>query len=123
VTSVVTLSAAGDLTADAAELGDPAPDLEKVVLAYLGCDSADDCAVAAAASPLTVAAALPPTLLVHGSEEIIPIEQAEALDAALAEAGVEHELIVVDGERHGLQLLNNQTRAAIVEFLDTSTSS
>ena len=51
VTSVVTLSAAGDLTADAAELGNPAPDLEKVVLAYLGCDSAEDCDIAAAASP------------------------------------------------------------------------
>ncbi|HEX5858456.1 MAG TPA: alpha/beta hydrolase [Microbacterium sp.] len=123
VTSVVTLSAAGDLTSDAAELGNPAPDLEKVVLAYLGCDGADDCAVAVAASPLTVASALPPTLLVHGSEEIIPVEQAEALDAALGASGVEHELIVVDGERHGLQLLNDQTRAAIVEFLDTSTSS
>lgn len=122
-TSVVTLSAAGDLTADAAELGNPAPDLEKVVLGYLGCDSAADCDIAAAASPVTVAAALPPTLLVHGSEEIIPIEQAEALEAALAGAGVEHELVVVDGDNHGLQLLNNRTRAAIVDFLDTSTSS
>jgi len=123
VTSVVTLSAAGDLTADAAELGTPAPDLEKVVLAYLGCDSAEACDIAAAASPVTVAAALPPTLLVHGSKEIIPLAQAEALESALAGAGVQPEPIVVDGKRHGLQLLNDQTRAAIMQFLDTSTSS
>ncbi|HWI31656.1 MAG TPA: alpha/beta hydrolase [Microbacterium sp.] len=122
VTSVVTLSAAGDLTADAAALGHPSAALEKVVLAYLGCKRPEDCAVAGEASPLTVAARLPRTLLVHGSDEIIPIEQAEALDGALDAAGVEHELIVVHGDRHGLQLLNSKTRAAILAFLDSNSS-
>lgn len=117
VRSVVGLSAAGDLTADGEALGTPSPDLETVVLAYLGCDSVEDCPVAEAASPVTSAAALPPTMLVHGSDELIPVEQAENLAEALGAAGVRNELVVIDGGAHGLKLLNNDTRARIAAFL------
>lgn len=119
VDAVVALSAAGDLTADAAAAV-PDERLEKVVLAYLGCASVEDCGVAAEASPVTVAADLPPTLLIHGSDELIPIAQAEQLAAAMESAGVEHELVIVDGARHGLQLLNSKTRPAIFDFLDAN---
>lgn len=120
VSAVVGLSAAADLTADGRELGTPDPRLEEVVLGFLGCDSVDDCDAATAASPVTHAAALPPTLLVHGTDELIPIEQAERLAEALESAGVTHELVEVDGDNHGLRLLNYQTRPRIAEFLDTA---
>ncbi len=119
VASVVALSPAGSLTADAAELGDPRPELEQVVLGYLGCASIADCPVAVQASPVTAAAALPPTLIVHGTDELIPLAQAELLDAALTAADVEHDVVVVDGARHGLQLLDPDTEASVAEFLET----
>lgn len=120
--SVVALSAGGDLTADALELGSPDPALEKVVLAYLGCDTVEDCPVAEQASPVFNVAGLPPTLLVNGSDELIPIQQAEALQAAIASVGVPVTLDVVDGSRHGLQLLDAQTAGAVLDFLDENSS-
>ncbi|MFJ4038401.1 alpha/beta hydrolase [Microbacterium sp. NPDC090007] len=117
VDAVVALSPASSLTADAAELGDPRPDLESVVQAYLGCDDLAQCPDAAAASPVQAAQLLPPTLIVHGSDELIPLAQAELLDGALTDAGITHDLVVVDGAKHGLQLLNNDTRRVIVTFL------
>ena len=118
--SVVTLSAAGDLTADALELGSPDAALEQVVLSYLGCTDIDDCAVTAEASPVYNVSGLPPTLLVHGSQELIPVEQADALEAAIAAAGISVTLDIVDGDRHGLALLDAATRAEILEFLVSS---
>lgn len=120
--SVVTLSAGGDLTADALELGRPDPALEKVVLAYLGCRDVEDCAVAEDASPVFNVTGLPPTLLVHGSKELIPIEQADALEAAISSAGIAVDLDVVDGARHGLQLLNPATTDRILAFLADNSS-
>jgi acetyl esterase len=120
VQAVVGLSAAADLTADGRELGSPDPRLEEVVLSFLGCESVEDCDAADAASPATHAAALPPTLLVHGTEELIPLPQAERLVDALDTAGVTNELIEVEGDNHGLQLLNYETRPRIAEFLDTA---
>lgn len=117
VTSVVALSPAADLRADAKALGTPAPDLESVVLGYLGCATTADCTVAEEASPITQAGSLPPTMIVHGSSELIPVEQAQALDAALEQAGVAHELLISEGDRHGLQLLDSETNDAVVRFL------
>ncbi|MEX0151706.1 alpha/beta hydrolase [Microbacterium sp. LMI1-1-1.1] len=122
VASVVALSPAGSLTADAAELGDPRPDLEKVVLGYLGCDVITDCPIAEQASPVASAALLPPTLIVHGTDELIPLAQAELLDDALSTDGIEHELVVVDGTRHGLQLLDSAVKADVIEFLGAHAS-
>jgi acetyl esterase/lipase len=45
----------------------------------------------------------PPFLLVHGTEDrVVPLEQSELLAAALREAGVEVELLVVKRAGHGL---------------------
>ena len=117
VDAVVGLSTAGVLTEDARELGAPPPELELVVQGYLGCEKLTDCPTAVEASPVTVAAALPPTLLIHGSEELIPLAQADALVTALDAAGVTNDLIVVDGANHGLRLLNSTTRPEIFDFL------
>lgn len=122
VSAVVSLSAAGDLTSDALKLGDPDPALETVVLAYLGCTTIDDCPQAVAASPRLNPEGLPPTLLVHGSDELIPLQQAEALEEALQGAGVDVTLLVVDGDAHGLQLLDGDTSEQIGNFLVESMS-
>lgn len=120
--SVVTLSAGGDLTADALELGSPDPNLETVVLGYLGCTDITDCTVAAEASPVFNVSGLPPTLLVHGSEELIPVDQAELLESAIGAAGVPVELDIVDGDRHGLSLLDPATAADVLGFLSANAS-
>lgn len=120
VDAVVGLSTAGVLTEDARELGSPPPELELVVQGYLGCAKLTECPSAVAASPVSVAAALPPTLLIHGSAELIPLAQAEALVGAMNAAGVENELVVVDGDNHGLSLLNSKTRASLFDFLEAA---
>ena len=117
VSAVVTLSAAGDLTADALSLGNPDAALEAVVLAYLGCDDIEDCPQAEAASPRFNVPVDTPTLLVHGSKDLIPVEQAEALEDAMREAGADVTLLIVDGQRHGLQLTDNKTSDQIRDFL------
>ena len=54
-------------------------------------------------SPLYgVTKGFPPTLLVHGDKDpLVPLQQSESFDAALAAAGVEHRLEVVPGGVHG----------------------
>jgi acetyl esterase/lipase len=43
----------------------------------------------------------PPTLIVHGDDDkIVPLQQAQAMDQALAKLGVEHKLEVVPGGGH-----------------------
>lgn len=53
-------------------------------------------------SPITlVNAKYPPTLIVHGdNDKVVPLQQAQTLDQALTQAGVEHELAVVPGGGH-----------------------
>jgi acetyl esterase/lipase len=59
-------------------------------------------ALAKKLSPITlVNAKFPPTLIVHGDDDkVVPLQQARALDQALTQAGVEHELAVVPGGGH-----------------------
>lgn len=59
-------------------------------------------ALAKQLSPITyVSAKYPPTLIVHGdSDNIVPLQQAQAMDHALARAGVEHKLEVISGGSH-----------------------
>lgn len=58
---------------------------------------------AIAASPVTyIDRDDPPFLIIHGdSDPLVPVEQSERLHGLLAEAGVESELIVVPGGKHG----------------------
>ena len=53
-------------------------------------------------SPITyVNAKYPPTLIIHGdSDKIVPLQQAQAMDHALAKAGVDHQLEVIPGGGH-----------------------
>ncbi|QIG38539.1 alpha/beta hydrolase [Microbacterium sp. 4R-513] len=122
VDSVVTLSAAGDLTSDALRLGTPDPALEKVVLGYLGCKTVEDCPDAVAASPRYNVGTLPPTLLVHGSKELIPVAQAKALHQAMTDAGIPADLQIEDGDHHGLQLLTPAVAASVFRFLEDNSS-
>jgi acetyl esterase/lipase len=56
-------------------------------------------------SPINkVTLAFPPTLLIHGDKDtLVPIQQSQIMDAALAKAGVKHKLIVVPGGGHGAE--------------------
>ncbi|WP_285245069.1 alpha/beta hydrolase [Pseudarthrobacter sp. fls2-241-R2A-127] len=62
----------------------------------------EDRELLAAASPVSyVDAAAAPFLLVHGdSDGLVPHSQTDLLAAALAEAGVEHEVVTVEGADH-----------------------
>jgi len=57
-------------------------------------------------SPMNfVTAKFPPTLIIHGdSDTLVPLQQSETFDAALAKLGVDHKLIVIPGGGH-----NNKT--------------
>jgi acetyl esterase/lipase len=53
-------------------------------------------------SPITyVNSKFPPTLIVHGdSDKVVPLQQAQAMDQALAKQGVEHRLEIIPGGGH-----------------------
>ncbi|WP_175414141.1 alpha/beta hydrolase [Agrococcus sp. SGAir0287] len=114
VAAVVTMSAPLDLTG--ANVRD---DFVERQLAYLGCDDLDDCPAAPLASPATFADATdPPFLVVHGDDEMIPLEQAEAFVAALEDVGAPVRLAVVPSERHSIGLLDEpDVRDEILAFL------
>ena len=48
---------------------------------------------------------------------MIPVEQAKALEEAMREAGADVTLLIVDGQRHGLQLIDNSSSDQIFDFL------
>jgi dipeptidyl aminopeptidase/acylaminoacyl peptidase len=58
-------------------------------------------------SPVFYADRLPPTLIVHTyADEVIPYNQAIALDLAMTEAGVPHELLLYEDTTHYLDAYN-----------------
>lgn len=69
---------------------------------YMLVGGSDDPALLAAASPVSHAGAgAPPFLLVHGDRDgLVPHSQTDLLAAALAAAGVEHEVMTVEGGDH-----------------------
>jgi acetyl esterase/lipase len=61
-----------------------------------------------------------PTLLIHGTEDRwVSLEQSHRLDEALAQAGSSHRLLVVQGARHGFELVVKfpQTHDLLPEIL------
>jgi acetyl esterase/lipase len=62
----------------------------------------DEPVLLAAASPVSyVTADAPPFLLIHGdSDGLVPHTQTDLLAAALADAGVEHEVVTIEGGDH-----------------------
>jgi acetyl esterase/lipase len=71
-------------------------------------------------SPIScVTATFPPTLIVHGEEDkIVPLQQAKAMDQALAKAGVQHKLEVVSGGGHDDKTFGPGVLQAIQWFKD-----
>lgn len=69
----------------------------------------DIAALAEKMSPISlVSSAYPPVLIVHGdNDKIVPLQQAQSMDAALGKAGVDHKLVVIPGGGH-----DNSTFAA-----------
>jgi acetyl esterase/lipase len=62
----------------------------------------------------------PPFLLLHGTEDKgVPIARSREFAAALKQAGVEYELIEVEGAKHsfGLQLPDRDLRPEVIAFL------
>jgi len=62
----------------------------------------DMVALARQLSPITyVTPKFPPTLIVHGDDDkVVPLQQAQSMDQALAKAGVVHNLVVISGGGH-----------------------
>lgn len=76
------------------------------------------------ASPLDrVRPGSPAVLILHGDDDqLVPLDQSQALDSALERAGVVHRLIVVAGARHGfgLQAGTRDLSREILAFLRRS---
>ncbi len=76
--------------------------------------------LARAASPVFwIDAADPPVLTIHGdADQIVPVSQSQVLDNALADAGVEHTLIVIPDAPHGGPAFETEEiRAAVITFV------
>ena len=92
------------------------PDRKTYAVAWLG-GQPDREAVAKAVSPLTyVRPGLPPIITIHGDHDpTVPYTQAQRLDAALAKAGVPHELVTIPNGSHG-GFSNAELERAYVEI-------
>lgn len=114
--AVALWSAPTDLaTLDPPAPGEPAPGCgtneacafiwdSSVMEAYFGCSASECPDKYADASPIThVNRATTPTFVSNAQQELVPLTQATDYAAALASAGVAHELKVVDGTLHALQ--------------------
>jgi acetyl esterase/lipase len=93
---------------------------------FLGDDPTEASAKARDASPINhVRGDAAPMLLIHGTRDRwVPIEQSEALARALEAAGVTHQLIRVDGARHGFDASvqeprDRDLRPEILDFLQS----
>ena len=77
-------------------------------------------AVAKKLSPITyVTAKFPATLIVHGDDDkVVPLQQAKAMDDALAKAGVVHKLEVVPGGGHDDKTFRPGVTQAVQWFKD-----
>lgn len=73
------------------------------VAKFLGKTAQEDLELAKKANPITyVDARDAPTLMIHGeNDDLVPIEQSELLDDALAKAGVKTRLVSVKNAGHG----------------------
>ena len=91
-----------------------------VLSLFLGGHFRDRPAVYRAASPVNfVDAADPPVLTLHGTaDNVVPFDQAERLHAALETAGVENELVPIEGGRHGLWRQRDEVRRRLYDWFD-----
>ena len=72
-------------------------------------------------SPISlVNAKFPPTLIVHGdADQVVPLQQAQAMDSALAKAGIEHKLDVIAGGGHDEKTFVPGVEKAVKWFEET----
>jgi acetyl esterase len=114
VAAVAELSGPIDLTGLAAT-----DDFVPIQLAYLGCDTADDCAAAVEASPFyAIDSTDPPFFVGHSTAELIPLAQSEIFVAGLRAAGVEVDFVTVEGTLHSIAMLDADLKSRIVDFFD-----
>lgn len=119
VKAVVSLSGVSSMGPEGLRLGKPTPAAADLVLGYLGCSTITDCPQAQGASPISaVDPTDPPVLLVNGSDELVPRQQAEAMGEALRSAGVAEQVVVRPGSGHGLALLDPDVRRDVKTFLE-----
>lgn len=112
VAAVAELSGPIDLTGVAAT-----DDFVPVQLAYLGCASEGSCPAAAAASANTwVDDTDPPFLVVHSTDEMIPIGQARLFVRALRDAGVDTTFVTVEGRLHSIAMIDDALKQRILDF-------
>ena len=83
--------------------------------AVMGVTPAEDIEAYRAASPIDIVRpGIPPFLLVHGSiDNLVPVEQARAVSARLAEVGAEVTYVELPGAPHALDVFHS-------EWADTS---
>lgn len=121
VDAVVSFSSPTDLAA----LYAASPGARRAVAQFLGGPPAAVPDNYAAASPVDqVSPADPPTFLVHGgTDPLVPVSQSQELAAALRQAGVPNQLVVIPGAGHDLDFPIKTPRNLlfqILEFLDTT---
>ena len=118
VAAVVAMSPAVDLTERGLLLGDPSKMAIASIMQYLGCDDFTSCPNARDASPLySVDKTDPPFYIAISKNELVPLQQGQAMALALKVVGVPVTLDVKAGDRHALELLDEATRASIRQFL------
>ena len=75
-----------------------------------------------AGSPIShISKKTPPILILHGTaDKTVALEDSKAFDEALEKAGVEHQLVIVEGAPHSFDLEPKQKdlRPLVFEFLD-----
>jgi acetyl esterase/lipase len=112
VAAVAELSGPIDLTGVAAT-----DDFIPVQLSYLGCADYTNCPAAALASANTrVDGSDPPFLVVHSTEELIPIGQARLFVQALRDAGVDTTYVTVEGRLHSIAMIDDALKQRILDF-------
>nr|WP_283250906.1 alpha/beta hydrolase [Rhabdothermincola salaria] len=87
--------------------GDPACDYiwsSPVIEKYLNCTPNQCPETYRDASPTNwVTSDTPPTYVVNSKQEVVPLDQVEAYVSKLADAGVTHDFLELDGDRHSIQ--------------------
>jgi acetyl esterase len=117
------LSAAVDATSVAQEPGITPGELQ-VTLQYAGCTSTDCSRLDDISAVKHVSAGDPPMFVANSTDELVPVDQAKAMAAALQSAGVRHELRIVDGQDHAEFIAQNHpdVDAAMWAFLRSTVS-
>jgi acetyl esterase/lipase len=112
VAAVVAVFPPTDLRAWVADTPD---NLQQITALKFDVELADD------VSPIVhVSADDPPVLLIHGDkDDLVPIDHSHNLKAELDKAGVENELLVIEGAGHGFQGDDNlRSGQALVDWFD-----